>query len=105
MPGGMITLSCDGNTPGTGIVWTLAPLNGEEQFSDARGVTRYYATNFVSNPNGGKTLKLLWHSDQSNIVYNHDRLNPPVVAMAEHVYRLTAARSTCSPDTEGAIDV
>jgi hypothetical protein len=81
MPGGMITLSCNGNTPGTGIVWSLAPLNGDANSSVTQGAFRAYdATNFVTKPNGEKTLKLLWHSDQWNIIFNHNKFNVPVVA-------------------------
>jgi hypothetical protein len=38
MPGGMLSLSCNGNTPHTGIVWTLAPLNGDANAAPVQGV-------------------------------------------------------------------
>jgi hypothetical protein len=47
MPGGMLSISADGNKTGTGIVWALVPLNGDA--NQQRGVRAqllaYDATN------------------------------------------------------------
>jgi hypothetical protein len=40
----------------------------------------YDATNFIKNQDGTKSLKLLWHSDQWNILFKHNKFNLPVVA-------------------------
>ena len=81
MPGGMITLSCNGKAPGTGILWSLAPLNGDANSAVTQGVLRAYdATKIIKNANGEPGLQLLWHSDQWNILFMHNKFNLPVVA-------------------------
>jgi hypothetical protein len=81
MPGGMLSLSCNGNTPHTGIVWTLAPLNGDANAAPVQGVLRAYdATQFDSDGHGNNFLRLLWHSDQWNIFFLHNKFNIPIVA-------------------------
>jgi len=80
MPGGMLSLSCNGNTPHTGIVWTLAPLNGDANAAPVQGVLRAYdATQFDSDDQGNNFLRLLWHSDQWNIFFLHNKFNIAVV--------------------------
>lgn len=81
MPGGMLSLSCNGNIPHSGIVWSLAPLNGDANTHVVQGVLRAYdATQFDSDGQGNQFLRLLWHSDQWNIVFSHNKFNLPVVA-------------------------
>jgi hypothetical protein len=81
MPGGMITLSCNGNTRHSGIVWTLAPLNGDANAAVVQGVLRAYdATQFDSDGHGNNFLRLLWHSDQWNIFFFHNKFNLPIVS-------------------------
>jgi hypothetical protein len=81
MPGGMLSLSCNGNTPHSGIVWTLAPLNGDANAAPVQGVLRAYdATQFDSDGHGNNFLRLLWHSDQWNIFFLHNKFNIPIVA-------------------------
>lgn len=81
MPGGMLSLSCNGNTPHTGIVWTLAPLNGDANAEPVQGVLRAYdATQFDSDGRGNNFLRLLWHSNQWNIFFLHNKFNIPIVA-------------------------
>ncbi len=81
MPGGMLTLSTNGRTPHTGIVWAAAPLNGDANQHVVEGVLRAYdATNFATNPDGSKSLKLLWNSKQlPGNTFNHCKFCPPVV--------------------------
>jgi rubrerythrin len=46
MPGGMLAVSSNGTTPGTGIVWALAPRDGDANHDPVEGVARAYdATN------------------------------------------------------------
>jgi hypothetical protein len=81
MPGGMLTLSCNGNTPHSGIVWSLAPLHGDANAAPVQGVLRAYdATQFDTDGHGNNFLRLLWHSDQWNIFFLHNKFNVPVVA-------------------------
>jgi len=81
MPGGMITLSSNGQIPHSGIVWSLAPLNGDANTKVVQGVLRAYdATDFDSDGHGNMFMRLLWHSDQWNIFFNHNKFNLPIVA-------------------------
>jgi outer membrane protein assembly factor BamB len=89
MPGGLLTLSADGATKGTGIVWATVPLKGLTDGQDNNGdankrvvegiLYAYDATDFQARPNW--TLKLLW--DSKRIPGNTFRMSkfcPPVVA-------------------------
>jgi outer membrane protein assembly factor BamB len=95
MPGGMLTLSANGNT--NGVVWGSVPIKshweGRDTEADANkeiveGVLRaYHATTFGPKaPNGNATLTLLWQSTTpgtpgpmaSRFTYN--KFCPPVVA-------------------------
>lgn len=81
MPGGMITVSSNGNAPHSGIVWALVPLHGDANTGVVQGVLRAYdATTFDSDAQGDTFMRLLWHSDQWNIFFNHNKFNLPVVA-------------------------
>ena len=81
MPGGMLTLSANGATPHTGVVWAAAPIHGDANRHVVEGILRAYdATQFVTNPDGSKTLKLLWDSKRlAGNRYNHCKFCPPVV--------------------------
>jgi hypothetical protein len=83
MPGGMLALSSDGKKPNTGIVWALAPVDGDANKDVVRGIARAYdATNLDAVPIDPQTprLKLLWDSDQLRINFNHAKFCAPVVA-------------------------
>ena len=81
MPGGMLSLTCNGNTPHSAVVWALAPLNADANAHVVPGVLRAYdATQFDTNPDGSKALRLLWNSDRWNIQFSHNKFNLPVVA-------------------------
>jgi hypothetical protein len=80
MPGGMLTLSANGTNPHTGIVWSAGPLNGDANKHVVEGVLRAYdATEFGTNPDGSRYLKLLWDSKRLPGTFNHDKFCPPVV--------------------------
>jgi len=80
MPGGMLCLSANGNQAGTGIVWALAPLNGDANSQRVQGILRAYdAANYDTDAQGNKFLRLLWSSGPQN-TFKHNKFNPPVVA-------------------------
>jgi hypothetical protein len=65
MPGGMLSLSANGNTANTGVVWATAPLSDNANARVVEGILRAYdATTLDSNNNqdGTHRLKLLWDS-------------------------------------------
>jgi len=76
MPGGMLIVSANGNTIGSGIVWAVVPLDGDA--NQQRGVH-----GIVLALDASDVTRTLWTSEQ---VSQRDRLglfakfNPPVVA-------------------------
>jgi hypothetical protein len=76
MPGGMLALSANGSTAGTGILWAVVPLNGDA--NRQRGVT-----GLVLAFDAQDVSRTLWTSEQFS---DRDRLglfakfNPPVIA-------------------------
>jgi hypothetical protein len=77
MPGGMLSLSANGQN--NGIVWGTAPLNGDANKHVVDGIIRAYdASDFDPAPNPGAPakLRLLWQ--QAGFKYS--KFCPPVVA-------------------------
>jgi hypothetical protein len=83
MPGGMLALSSNGTNPNTGIVWGLAPIDGDANHAAVPGIARAYdATNLDPTPIDPFTprLKLLWDSGRAGVNYTHSKFCTPVVA-------------------------
>jgi outer membrane protein assembly factor BamB len=99
MPGGILSLSANGNQPNTGIIWALAPISGDANKHIVAGILRAYdATNLdpVPNADGTPRLKLLWDSTHiPGNTFNFCKFCPPVIANGQ-VY---------APTYDGHIDV
>jgi hypothetical protein len=83
MPGGMLAVSSNGQTPDSGIVWALAPVDGDANHGVVEGIARAYdATMLDPTPIDPQTprLKLLWDSHRSGVTFDHAKFVPPVVA-------------------------
>ena len=83
MTGGMITLSSNGQSPNTGIVWATAPIDGDANHDVVLGIARAYdATELDKTPIDPFTprLKLLWDSTRSGVTFNFSKFCVPVVA-------------------------
>jgi outer membrane protein assembly factor BamB len=84
MTGGFPTVSANGNTPDTGIVWATAPLTGDANKFVVEGILRAYdATNLdpVANQDTSPRLKKLWDSKQiPNNTFSHSKFCSPFVA-------------------------
>jgi hypothetical protein len=83
MPGGMLGVTSNGTSPNTGIVWALAPIDGDANHDVVAGIARAYdATNLDPTPLDPWTprLKLLWDSQSAGISFNHAKFCAPVVA-------------------------
>jgi hypothetical protein len=77
MPGGMITVSADGQN--AGIVWGTAPVNGDANHAAVAGIVRAYdASDFnpAPTPSAPAMLRLLWQQDG----FTYSKFCPPVVA-------------------------
>jgi outer membrane protein assembly factor BamB len=84
MTGGFPTVSANGATPNTGIVWATAPLTGDANKFVVEGILRAYdATNLdpIPNADGTPRLKKLWDSKQlPDNKFNHSKFCSPFVA-------------------------
>jgi len=75
MPGGMLTISANGATPGSGIVWATIPKGGDANNGTVAGIVRAF--------NASDLSKEIWDSEQNA---GRDRIGmfakfcPPVVA-------------------------
>ena len=81
MTGGMISVSSNGTS--NGIVWTLAPVDGNANQAVVAGLVRAYdATAFdpVNNTDDTRTLKLLWDSTKAGVTFQFSKFCPPIVA-------------------------
>jgi outer membrane protein assembly factor BamB len=83
MPGGMLTVSSNGKTADTGIVWALAPIDEDANHDVVEGIARAYdATALAATPIDPQTprLKLLWDSKEAGMTFKYAKFCPPVVA-------------------------
>jgi len=90
MPGGLLCLSANGQQAHTGVVWSLAPIDGDancgwqagQYVHVVEGILRVYdATQFDTNSDGSKTLHLLWDSKRiPGNTFSHNKFGVPVVA-------------------------
>jgi outer membrane protein assembly factor BamB len=83
MPGGMLAVSSNGQHPDTGIVWALAPIDGDANHDVVEGIARAYdATQLAPTPIDPFTprLKLLWDSKRAGVTFNYSKFCPPAVA-------------------------
>jgi hypothetical protein len=83
MPGGLLAVSSNGKTSGTGVVWALAPIDGDANHDVVPGIARAYdAVSLDPTPVDPQTprLKLLWDSKRAGVTFNHSKFCTPVVA-------------------------
>lgn len=77
MPGGMISLSANGNQDG--IVWASVPYkDANMEVSEGRFLA-YDAANFGKFGDGSGSIVPLWDSQQWNWQFKHSKFNRPVV--------------------------
>ena len=73
-PGGMITVSSNGTTPGSGIVWANIPTNGDAWHATAAGALYAYNAADISKHS-------LWNSSQDPHAFGtYAKFSPPLVA-------------------------
>ncbi len=85
MPGGMLSLSSNGSTPGSAVVWASLPLSGDANIATVEGVLRAFDAADIE--------KELWNSTQNqerDAVGMFAKFCPPVVANGK-VYMATFA--------------
>jgi len=77
MPGGMISLSANGDTGG--IVWASIPYIDANMYISAGRFIAYDAANLGNFSDGSGWIKPLWDSQQWNWQFSHNKFNRPVV--------------------------
>jgi outer membrane protein assembly factor BamB len=80
MPGGMLTLSANGATKHSGIVWATIPYFDANRAVGSGRLIAYDATEFGTFADGSKQLRVLWDSQAENLPFVYNKFNPPVVA-------------------------
>jgi hypothetical protein len=79
MPGGFCTLSSNGSTAGSAVLWCTIPY-GDANANITNGrLLAYDPDNFIANADGSKTLAVLWDSQQWGIGFIFNKFDPPVV--------------------------
>jgi hypothetical protein len=76
MPGGMLALSSNGNTPNSAILWACVPMKDANQIVSQGVLYAYEAANFGTYSDGSGAIVRLWQSPQ----YTYNKFNVPVVA-------------------------
>ena len=95
MPGGFCTLSSNGSTPGTALLFCTIPYgDGNATVTNGRLLV-YDPDNFITNADGSHTLAVLWDSQQWNITFLFNKFDPPMVD-GGHIY---------VPNYNGGVDV
>ncbi len=80
MPGGMISVSADGATPGTGVVWATVPYgDANMQITNGR-LLAYDAQTFGTFSGGSKQLRVIWDSADWDISFVYNKFGKPVAA-------------------------
>ncbi|PYR98638.1 MAG: hypothetical protein DMG16_20325, partial [Acidobacteria bacterium] len=75
MPGGILSVSANGTTPGSGIVWASLPLTGDAEDAIVPGILRAF--------DAGDLTKELWNSTLNlsrDDVGNFGKFSPPTIA-------------------------
>jgi hypothetical protein len=80
MPGGMLSLSCNGKDAGTALLWALVPEGDANKILTPGILYCYDANNFITDPDGSKKLKVLWKSSDWGLTFTHPKFNVPVVS-------------------------
>lgn len=79
MPGGFCSLSSNGSTSGTAVLWCTIPYGDANATVTNGRLLAYDPDNFITNPDGSKTLAVLWDSQQWGISFLFNKFNLPIV--------------------------
>jgi len=94
MPGGMLTLSANGQAKGSAIVWVLMPaLDANKVISPGR-LLAYDAQNFGTYPDGSRKMLKLWDSYDWGINFTTINSTCRYRSMERSMYRRIAERWT-----------
>jgi hypothetical protein len=69
MPGGMISLSTNGNAPGSAVLWASVPYgNANSEITNGR-LLAYDPENFIARGDGSARIQKLWDSQDWGLDY------------------------------------
>jgi hypothetical protein len=91
-PGGLITVSANGNTEGTGIVWVTVPYSEDSNQGIVRGALLAFDASDVSKGH-------LWSSEDDDRLGMFANSCPPTVSNSK-VYVATGQQESIQPDGE-----
>jgi PQQ enzyme-like repeat protein len=80
MPGGMLTLSANGDQPHSAIVWATVPYQDANKTIGPGRLLAYDATEFGTFGDGSRQLRVLWDSQAAAVEFTYNKFNPPAVA-------------------------
>ena len=108
MPGAMLSLSANGATPGTALVWASHPLDSNANNAVVEGIFRVYDANtIVTDSQGVPRLRELWNSKQNAARDNIGKFAkyvPPTVANGK-VYMASFGTNSAQVGTSGQVVV
>ncbi len=79
MPGGFMSISSNGTKAGTALLVATIPYGDANARVTNGRLLVYDPENFVNNPDGTKSLAVLWDSEAENIPFVFNKFDPPVV--------------------------
>jgi hypothetical protein len=79
MPGGFCSMSSNGSTHGTALLFCTVPYGDANTTVTNGRLLVYDPDNWVTNADGSQTIPVLWDSQQWNIQFLFNKFNPPVV--------------------------
>jgi hypothetical protein len=82
-PGAMLSISANGSTPGTGIVWASHPYSQDANNAVVNGIVHAYDASQITTVGGQPQLTELWNSKMNaarDDVGNFAKFCPPTVA-------------------------
>jgi hypothetical protein len=79
MTGGFCTLSSNGDTVGTPLLFCTIPYGNANTTVTNGRLLVYDPENFSTNADGSKTLAVLWDSQQWGITFLFNKFDPPIV--------------------------
>jgi hypothetical protein len=95
MPGGFCSLSSNNNALGSAVLWCSIPYGDANATITNGRLLAYDPENLIVNPDGTKTLRVLWDSQQWALAYVYNKFMPPI-AWNGRVYL---------PNYSGGVDV
>jgi hypothetical protein len=79
MPGGFCSGSSNGSAAGTALLFCTVPYGDANTTVTSGRLLVYDPDNWVTNPDGSKTIPELWDSQQWAIQFVFNKFNPPIV--------------------------